>query len=230
MTSRQLVLDLGRDPSFDADDFLVSACNETAFAAVLAWPAWPDRALVLLGPPGSGKSHLAAIWASRTEAVYLGPGARLPVALQQGQAVVIEDCDRFPPDEVALFHQLNILRAAGGWLLITAREQPDFWGLQTPDLLSRLRLAPTMSIGHPDLVLIKSVIVKLFSDRQIVVDEETVAYAARHCERSFSAATRFVAAADSFSLAFRRPITRPLAAQILAGADEIGSTDTASGF
>ena len=216
MTVRQLVLDLGRDPSYDPDEFLVSSCNETAYAAVRAWPTWPDRAIVLLGPAGSGKSHLAAIWASRAGALKLGPGASLPFEMRQGQAAMMEDCERVRPDEAALFHQLNIVRETGGWLLLTAREPPDRWGLRTLDLLSRLRLAPTVSIGHPDLLLMKSVIVKLFSDRQIYIDEDVVAYAARHCEQSLEAANRFVAAVDEESLASGRRITRPLAARILA--------------
>ena len=215
-SAQQLYFDLRRNPSFDHEEFLVSSCNEAAYSAIRNWPTWPDQAFLLLGPEGSGKSHLAAIWATLAGATMISIGAPLPTDMgQYDRAAVLEDCDRVPFDEVALFHHLNAVREAGGWLLMTARKPPDFWKIGTPDLLSRLRLAPSAEIGHPDLVLLKAVILKLFADRQIAVDEHVVAYAARHCEQSLAAVSEFVAAVDDASLGSGRRITRSLAAAIL---------------
>jgi chromosomal replication initiation ATPase DnaA len=214
---RQLVLDLAHRTSFASDDFLVSPSNAEAFAMVERWPDWPDRVLLLLGPSGCGKSHIAAIWAARTVARIVRPGDPLNPACGSGQPVaVLEDCDRAGHDDAALFHLINLARDNGGWLLITAREPPSLWGVKTADLLSRLRLAPTVPIGRPEPPLIRAVIVKLFADRQIRIDEEVVAYAARHCERSLEAVNRFVAAVDEESLTAGRRITRPLAASAIA--------------
>jgi chromosomal replication initiation ATPase DnaA len=212
---RQLLLDLTRDPSYDPDEFLVSACNASAFEALRTWPDWPDRVLVLVGPARSGKSHLAAIWAQASGARYVAANAPLRDEADAGAAIVLEDCDRAHGPEADLFHRVNIARQTGGWLLITARRPPDRWELRTPDLLSRLRLAPLVTIGAPDPVLIRAVLVKLFADRQIAIDADVVAYAARHCEQSLGAANRFVEAVDEASLEFGRRITRPLAAATL---------------
>ena len=213
--ARQLVLDLARDPSYAADDFLVSSCNEAAHAAVQRWPHWPDGVLLLIGPAGSGKSHLAAIWAERSGARRLDPAA-MAADEPAASPAVLEDCDRRQPVEGAFFHYLNALRGQGGSLLVTARTEPGRWSVGTPDLLSRLRLAPTATIAPPDPALIRAVIVKLFADRQIAIDEEVVSYAARHCEQSFAAVSRFVALADEAAMAAGRRITRPLAAAIVA--------------
>ena len=208
----QLALDLSRDPSFAADDFLLSASNAEAYTMIERWPQWPDRVLILVGAAGTGKSHLGAIWATLANATTIRSGADLEAALHRPPLALIEDCDRTRFSEHHLFHLLNAAKENQGWLLVTARRLPDVWGVATPDLLSRLRLAPTITIKQPDAALLRAVLVKLFSDRQIRVDEDVVHYAALHCEQSLDAMRTFVAAVDSAALAAGRRITRPLAA------------------
>lgn len=212
--ARQMVLDFAHAPSYDADDFLVSPANARAHAALTAWPHWPARTLLLVGPPGAGKSHLAAIWTALAGAA--------PLALERLDELagpvlgLIEDADRHPGPEAALFHLLNMVEETAGWLVLTARTPPDRWGVRTPDLLSRLRRAPVAAIDAPDAALLSSVLVKLFADRQIRIEADVVAYAALHCEQSLEAVARFVAAVDEAALAEGRRITRPLAARTLA--------------
>jgi chromosomal replication initiation ATPase DnaA len=176
--------------------------------------------LLLLGPTGAGKSHLAAIWAQRAGAKTL-PAASLPLAdlpaLASSGAVLIEDADRAPLAEAELFHLINLLQGGQGYLAITARAWPDAWGVQTKDLLSRLRLAPAIEIGEPDDALIRAVLVKLFFDRQLAVDASVVEYLAVRIERSLDAARRVVELLDTAALAAGRAITRPMAAQVLRG-------------
>lgn len=213
--SRQLVFELEVVPSFDENDFLVSPANAAAHAGILRWPEWPARNLLLVGPAGSGKSHLAALWAARAQARTTRKGDRLDPESSHA-AELIEDCDRAGYSEPDFFHLLNLAAAREAWLLLTARAIPDRWTLRTPDLLSRLRLAPVFEIGRPDEMLMRAVLVKLFCDRQIRIDDDVVNYAARHCEQSLEAATRFVEAVDEAALAAGRRITRPLAAEIIA--------------
>lgn len=215
--ARQLVFDLARAPCFDRDDFLVSAANEAAVAAVRAWPDWPGRMLLLVGPPGAGKSHLSAIWAADVGATVARANEHMPATFWDGggRSVLVEDCDAAAVAETALFHTINLARETGGWLLMTARSAPGSWGLATPDLLSRLRFARLVAIEPADTELMTAVMLKLFADRQIAVDADVISYASRHCEQSLDAARRFVAAVDDASLSAGRRITRPLAAATL---------------
>ena len=219
---RQLTLDLPVEPRFGREDFLVSPSNARAWDMFETWPNWPDRVLLLLGPTGAGKSHLATIWATRGGARTLNatalPLADLP-ALARAPAILLEDADAAPKVENELFHLLNLVRESDTYLVITARRWPDSWGLATRDLLSRLRLAPAIEIGEPDDALVRAVLVKLFVDRQLVVDTSVVEYLALRIERSLDAARAVVEELDREALALRRPITRPVAAEVLRRLD-----------
>ncbi len=196
----QLTLDLGHRPALGREDFLVAPCNADAVAWIDRWPDWPGPALVIHGPAGCGKSHLAQVWRARS-----GTSA----------GSVVEDADR-PDDDVALFHRFNRHAEEGGHMLLTARTPPARWPNRLPDLVSRLAAAPTVAIGPPDETLIAQVVVKLFADRQLDIGPDVVAYLATHMERSFESARNLVAAADTAALAAKRAVTVPLVRTVLA--------------
>ncbi|MBV9704559.1 MAG: hypothetical protein JO163_17670 [Methylobacteriaceae bacterium] len=214
----QLPLDLPLEPRYGREDFLRSISNEAAYAAIEAWPRWRDRVLLLIGPEGAGKSHLGAIWAARAGARTVAAtglsSAAVPDIVVPG-AVFVEDADRIGPNEASLFHLVNLVRETSGFLLLTARRRPDFWGLATADLLSRLRQGHAIEIGAPDDDLIRAVLVKLMADRQIMVDAGVVDYVACRIERSLAAARMVVASLDRESLARGRRITKIMAGDVL---------------
>lgn len=216
--ARQLTLQWPHTPSYAREDFLEAPGNAEALRTILAWPNWASRTLLLVGPTGAGKSHLGAVWAraagARTVAAEALPHAPL-VELAAARALLIEDADRIGAHESSLFHLLNLTRESGAHLLMTARAQPDAWGLKTADLLSRLRLAPIVTIGAPDLELSEAVLFKLFSDRQLVVDPSVVSYVALRIERSLDAARAIVEALDREALARGKRVTRAMAAEFL---------------
>jgi chromosomal replication initiation ATPase DnaA len=218
---RQLLLDLPSEPRFLAEDFIVGPSNEQAYAMIEAWPNWPGEALLLVGPRGSGKTHLGAIWAKRAHAWTVRRGeldAGSVHRLMTPQALLIEDADE-KGDEVSLFHLVNAAKLRRSHLLLTAVSEPSQWGLSTPDLLSRLRLSPAIHIEEPDESLMRMVIVKLFVDRQLVVDAGVIEAILTRAERSFAGARAAVEALDQHSLATKRRITGALAREVLR-ADE----------
>lgn len=220
---KQLAFDLPLDPRFGAEDFLVSPSNEQAYGMIESWPEWPDTILLLVGPRGSGKSHLASIWATKAHAWTVDAVAithdKVPHLVSNG-ALAIEDMDEAERDEAALFHLLNLAREKKASLLITCETPPDRWSLKTPDLLSRLRLAPSVALDAPDDALLKAVLVKLFVDRQLVVDTSVVDYIALRIERSLAKASEIVALLDREALSRGRRVSRAIAAEILGAAQE----------
>jgi chromosomal replication initiation ATPase DnaA len=215
---RQLALTLPHAESFARDDFLAGPGNATALALVDAWPDWPNWTVMLVGDAGSGKSHLASIWAERSGARAIAARnlaiETVPDALATG-ALVVEDIDPSIIDQPALFHLLNLAREQDAVLLLTARTQPAGWTLQVKDLASRLRAVPVVHLEPPDDQLLRALIVKFCADRQLVVDESVVSYLLPRIERSFVAARRAVELLDAEALRRGRPITRALAAEVL---------------
>jgi chromosomal replication initiation ATPase DnaA len=214
---RQLALALPHAESFAREDFLTGGSNAAALALIERWPDWPDRALALIGPEGAGKSHLAAIWAEKSGARRVAAhalGATDPLDALTTGALVIEDAAH-GLDERALFHLLNLIREETAYLLLTAHTAPAGWGVALPDLASRLRAVPIVTLTAPDDALLRAVLVKLFADRQLAVDESLISYLATRIERSFAAARRTVALIDREALRQKRPVTRALAAETL---------------
>jgi chromosomal replication initiation ATPase DnaA len=214
---RQLVLALDHAVSFAREDFLRGPSNAAALTLVVRWPDWPDRILALVGPQGSGKSHLAAIWAETTGARVLAgkllPETDLPTALATG-ALVVEDLEPTGLDERALFHLINLAREERAYVLLTARASLAGFPVTIRDLGSRLRALPSVTLAAPDDVLLRSLIVKLAADRQLAVDGALVNYLANHIERSFAAAHAAIVRLDEEAMRQHRPVTRALAAEL----------------
>ena len=219
---RQLLLNLPVETAYGREDFLVSPSNQMAWDMFEQWPDWHDRLLLLVGPSGSGKTHLASIWAEKAQARRL-PAAALQQAhleaLAASPAILLEDADAAEGIETALFHLINLVRASGAALVVTARAFPGQWGLKTADLLSRLRLVAAAHIEAPDDALVRAVLVKQFVDRQLAVDAGFIEYLATRIEPSLEAARAAVEALDRKALALGRPVTRQLAGEWLRSLD-----------
>ena len=217
---RQLALALDHAESFAREDFLSGQCNEAALALIDAWPDWPARTVALVGPEGSGKTHLASIWATAAGARVVSGRALgevdVPAALATG-ALVIEDAVAIA-DERALFHLINLAREEGAFLLFTARTAPSLWAAVIPDVVSRLRAVPVVVLQAPDDAMLRGVIVKLAVDRQLQLDDSVVGYISTHIERSFAAARAAINALDKEALRQGRPPSRALAAEMFRGA------------
>jgi chromosomal replication initiation ATPase DnaA len=216
-------LTLDHAERFGREDFLQGPSNAAALALVERWPDWPDRIVMLVGPEGAGKSHLAAIWAAtvgaRTVPAAALAGADPPQLV--GAPLVVEDLSAGAFDERILFHLINLVREHGAFTLFTARTPPSGWPIVIKDLASRLRVLPVVTLAPPDDALLRAVIVKLFADRQVDADESLVSYLTTRIERSFAAARAAVVALDREALRRQRPISRTLAAELFRDSDQL---------
>lgn len=217
VSPRQLLLALDHAESFARDDFLSGPSNAAALGLIERWPDWPARVMALIGPEGSGKSHLASIWAAESGARTISARSLshidLPAAFATG-ALVVEDLDADGLDERAMFHLLNLAREDVAYVLITGRAAPGALALDIPDLASRLRSVPAVALAPPDDALLRALIVKLGADRQIDMDEALVSYLVNRIERSFAVARDVVIQLDEEGLRQQRPITKSLAAAL----------------
>lgn len=216
--AQQLAFHLPHRIAHGREDFLVSPANEQAVALIDRWPDWLNPALILIGPPGSGKTHLAEVWRSMTGARICRAEdvivAELPSLLAKG-VLIVEDLPGASLDQTALFHLINLARESNGFLLLTSRLHPLAWPIDLKDLLSRIKAMPVAALGEPDDALLRGLLVKLFADRQIAVDESTIAYMLARMERSAAFARRIVETIDQRSLQEGLGVTRSFVARIL---------------
>ena len=227
--STQLPLAFDHRPSYERQDFVNGETNAAALAFVEDWPNWPARAGALWGPEGSGKTHLAYIWAEASGATLLDPKGFSHETVGQLAAAgiwLIDDADLIE-DSVAFFHLLNFVNQSNGALLLTGREAPQNWARGLPDLHSRLAGLPGTALAAPDDTLLARVLLKLFADRQLKVPEGLIPYLVVRMERSFSVAGRLVAAIDRLALQQKRNISVEIGAEALSqlakdAAGEIG--------
>jgi len=204
---RQLALALDHAESFAREDFLSGPSNAMALALIDAWPTWPHRMVMLTGPEVWAQAAGARLIAARAL-----EEASVPSALATG-ALVVEDVAAGAFDERALFHLLNLAREDEAFVLLTARVAPVTFAIR--DLGSRLNAIPVVAMAPPDDALLRAVLVKLFADRQLAVDEGLIGYVAMRIERSFAAARAAVARLDDEAMRRKRPLTRTFAAEIL---------------
>ena len=218
----QLPLVFTHDAASGRDDLLISDRLSAAVTIVDAWPQWPSPVVILAGPVGSGKSHLASIWKEHSGAQSIHPkaGSDAAVAAAAGP-VLFEDVDREGLDDTALFHVINSVRENGHSLMMTSRLWPMSWPVELPDLRSRLKAATVVEIGEPDEELLSQVIVKLFSDRQLNIDDKLVFYIVNRMERSLNAAQTIVERLDRLAWSRGTKITRAMAAEVL---NELGNS------
>jgi chromosomal replication initiation ATPase DnaA len=223
--SRQLVLDLAHRAALGRDDFLVTPSNAAAVAMIDRYPDWPHYGAVLVGGAGSGKSHLLEVWRQAAEARLITAaeiGEIAPNELMSTGALAIDNAPGPKLDERGLFHLLNLARQTDGHVLIASETDPAQWKVALPDLASRLKALAVARLDPPDDALLRGVLVKLFADRQLAVEEPVVSYLMLRMPRSLDAARAIVAEIDRLALTEQIAVTRTLAARVLQQMTEPG--------
>ncbi len=221
--AEQIPFDLGSRHAFGRDDFQIGKSNAAAVGWIDRWPDWPAPVIILQGPAASGKSHLAAVWQERSSAKVINPEMLITKPAEElfdlGDALTLDGLDPWLGDRVAettLFHLYNMLKEEQKTMMITMRMAPSMADFVLPDLASRFRAAPMVSIHAPDDMLLASVLIKLFSDRQLSVSNDVIAYLLPRMERSFAAARDIVESADRKALSEKRRISVPLMRKVLS--------------
>ena len=234
LEGEQLVFDLPVRPALDRENFLVSDSNLRAVDTIDSWPSSSeietDYVKIICGPAACGKSHLAAVWGLKMDAYILAAKDLHLHELDQlmdEKALVVDGVEKIgsdPPTQAAneeiLFHLINNARQRQHPLLLTASLAPGHLQIDLADLKSRLSALVVATMLPPCDMLMRAILVKLFTDRQLKTDEKVVSYLVSRLERSFLSLNEIVSTIDRTTLSRKAPITVPMVREIMAHNDD----------
>lgn len=213
---KQLYFEMDREPSFDEGNFVITQSNRDAFEHITKWPEWTINNIVLFGDAGVGKSHLAHIWLKRSNGIKLDLDEINTKIIEKNKNVLIEDIDGSQINHHNLFHLINLIREVEGFLLLTSKISPTSLVTKIPDLNSRIRSFSPVKINKPDDYLLEIMILKIFSDKNIMVDEKVIKFLLKRVERSIPGISMLIQKINEKSLEEKRPITVPLVSEVIS--------------
>ena len=215
----QLSFNLKKKKIYEKDDFLVSKSNKEAYKFINKWPNWESRKIIIFGDSGTGKTHLSKIWQKKTSAIILNLNKFKKIKFDnfflKKKKFIIENISNFFDKikkkdkenlEKNLLHFYNLIDEKRGYVVLTASIAPKFWGINLPDLKSRILSSTTINIKKPDDELLSSVLVKLFIDKQILIDKKIIKFIVYRSERSFTSLQSLVNKIDEQSLITKKKI------------------------
>ena len=183
-------------------NFHVTPGNEAAVAMLRARERWPSAAVLILGPAGSGKTHLGQAWLNASKGEF------------------IDDAER--RDDTTLFDAIN--RAIAGktpGLVLASALPPADWGVSMPDLKSRLNALPTLTLAEHDEASLEPILRELFTQSGRVVGQDVVTYVLKHCERSVDALRDLVLELDVEAGSKKADLTKKFVAKYLRMRSEV---------
>ena len=194
---RQRPLHLAAGPDLSFATLVEGDSNRAALGCVRAFPDWPAPVLLLLGPQGAGKTHIGSAARERF-------GVRF-----------IDDADG--ADEIELFGAINAaLAGETGGLVLASRRAPGEWGVETPDLASRLGNVPVFRLDEPGDDILSPVVLQLFLDRGRMVGADVADYMLSRCSRSVAELERVVDAVEAEAQSERADVTKAFVSRFLA--------------
>ncbi|MCH2540962.1 MAG: DnaA/Hda family protein [Alphaproteobacteria bacterium] len=215
----QLSLNLKKKGIYEKDDFLVSSSNKEAYKLVNSWPEWRSRKIIIFGDSGTGKTHLSKIWQKNTSAIILNLNQLKKIKFEsffkKKNIFIIENISDFFDKinnkeknnlEKQLLHFYNLIEEKKGYLLLTSLIAPKLWKISLPDLKSRILSSIAVKIKKPNDQLLSSVLVKLFVDKQILIDKKIIKFIVYRSERSFANLENIVNKIDKQSLITKKKI------------------------
>ena len=204
----QLLLNFNFSKNYKKDDFFVSKSNFFAFNLIDTWPKWEKNIINICGEKYSGKTHLSEIFLNKNKGKILDSKKFIfneAYNLRIYQNIILEDFN-YDIDEESIFSLINFVDQNNKYLVINSLKPINEMNFNLKDLKSRSKNSLVAKIEDPDDQLIKVLLAKNFSDRQIKIDNKLIEFAVKRITRSYGKIFEFIYKIDEMSLKMKKSI------------------------
>jgi chromosomal replication initiation ATPase DnaA len=204
----QLTLKFPFKTNYFEEDFYVSVNNFDAYKLIESWPKWPSRFVNIFGPSGCGKTHLANIFSKKINSFFIKASSLSDSSLPE---IKIKECliiDEYKNnvDEKLFYSVLNQSYLSNQYIIINSLKPIQSFEVKLNDLKSRFNSFVNIGIDLPTDELIKVIISKNFSDKQVKIENKSLEYIIKNIERSYEAIFDLIDKLDDFSLSTGKSI------------------------
>ena len=215
--SEQLIFNFPFKRNYLKQDFYVSENNFKAFKLIESWPKWPSRLVNIFGPRGCGKTHLINILKTKINSIIkLSNNISVEILKEyKTKECLIIDNYKGDVDEKILYSLINQANQDNKYIIISSLTSIKKLKTTLEDLKSRFTSFVDIGIDLPTDDLIRVILTKNFSDKQIQVSEKNIEYILRNIERSYEKINTFSNSIDSLSLTKAQPIKLHLIKKVL---------------
>ena len=213
----QLLFKLDHKKNFNEHDFYVSKSNFYAYNIIDKWPKWEKKILNIFGEKFSGKTHLANIFKSKTNALLINASKideEIFKKIKLFENIIIDDFEK-NCDEKLIYSIFNLVDQDNKYMLINSLIPINEIEFKLPDMISRSKNCLSAKIESPDDDLIFAIILKNFSDRQIKLEKKIIEFIINRIDRSYSKIYEFIYKIDELSLKKKKPINLKTIREIL---------------
>ena len=213
----QLIFNFPFTTNYFEEDFFVSSSNFEAYKLIETWPRWPSRNINIYGPSGCGKSHLANILKKKINSFFINASdvSNNSLALIKLKECLIIDNYENNIEENLLYTIINQTHQSNQYVIINSDQSINSLEIKLEDLKSRLNSFSKITIDLPTDDLIKVVLTKNFSDKQIQIDNKLIDFILKHINRSYEDIFNFIKKIDELSLSTGKSININLIKKVL---------------
>ena len=213
----QLIFNFPFTTNYFEEDFFVSSSNFEAYKLIETWPKWPSRNINIYGPTGCGKSHLANILKKKINSFFINASdiSNNSLALIKLKECLIIDNYQNNIEENLLYTIINQTHQSNQYVIINSDQPISSLEIKLEDLKSRLSSFSKITIDLPTDDLIKVVLTKNFSDKQIQIDNKLIDFILKHINRSYEDIFNFIKKIDELSLSTGKSININLIKKVL---------------
>jgi chromosomal replication initiation ATPase DnaA len=214
----QLIFKFPFKTKYYEQDFYVSGNNFSAYKLIESWPNWPDKCVNIYGPKGCGKTHLANILKKKINTVIILDAKKIDneiiSKLESVNCIIIDNYDQ-NIEENFLYSILNHLKQLNGFIVINSLTPIQLMNFSLKDLSSRAKSFVNLGIDLPTDELLRVIISKYFSDKQIDISPKFSEYIIKNIERSYEKVFKFIKEIDDLSLSSGKSININLIKKVL---------------